>query len=158
MQRLRTIFSLIIGLLAIEMVANDTVQQRVSEPDTEIIIQPDTGRHTHHWVATDALGSEVAAFEEAGSLRNGKVVGVFYYLWLGYHTPGVYDLTRILAENPGNPQWGPVGHFHFWGEPEMNYYRSEDPWVIRRYLQMLSNADVDFIFFPVTNAVTYLKQ
>ncbi len=87
MQRLRTIFSLIIGLLAIEMIANDTVQQRVSEPDTEIIIQPDTGRHTHHWVATDALGSEVAAFEEAGSLRNGKVVGVFLLSLAGVSHP-----------------------------------------------------------------------
>ena len=157
MRRLRITISLIIGLLAIEMVADDSVRQVYEEPDPAIIMQLDAGRYTHHWVATDALGRKVATYEEAGPKRKGKVVGVFYYIWLGYHTPGVYDLTCIVAENPDNPHWGPIGHFHFWGESEMGYYRSEDPWVIRRYLQMLSNADVDFIFFDVTNAVTYLE-
>ena len=145
----RTIISLIIGLLTFSIVSNDGVQQEFSERDNE--------RLTHHWVATDAPGRVVATFEVAGPRRNGKFVGVFYYVWLGYHTPVVYDITRILAEDPDKPQWGPIGPFHFWGEPEMGYYRSEDPWVIRRYLQMLSNADVDFIFFDVTNAVTYLE-
>ena len=44
----------------------------------------------------------------------------------------------------------------FWGEPEYGYFRAGDPFVIRHDLQMLSNADIDFIFFDVTNAVTYL--
>jgi hypothetical protein len=59
--------------------------------------------------------------------------------------------------SPNNPGWGNKNAFHFWGEPEYGYFRSEDPWVIRRDLQMLSNAQVDFIFFDVTNAFTYLE-
>ncbi|RED98341.1 T9SS type A sorting domain-containing protein [Marinoscillum furvescens] len=116
-----------------------------------------------NWVVTDALGREMPTFDEVGPVRDNRTVGVFYYLWAGYHGDEVYDISKIMESNPShplssdNPAWGAVNQFHWWGESEYGYFRSEDPWVIRRDLQMLSNARVDFIFFDVTNAVTYLE-
>jgi len=107
-------------------------------------------------VAIDSLGRKLPTFEEVGPRREGKYVGVFYYIWQGTHGDKVYDITKILAEKSDNPKWGPAHAYHFWGEPEEGYYRAEDPWVIRRNLQMLSQADIDFIYFDVTNTVTYL--
>lgn len=118
---------------------------------------------TGNWVVTDALGRTLSTYEDVGPIRENRKVGVFYYLWSGFHGTKVYDITKILQKNPVNPMspnnldWGPKGAFHFWGEPEYGYFRSEDPWVIQRDLQMLSNAQVDFIFFDVTNAFTYLE-
>lgn len=107
-------------------------------------------------VATDALGRKLPEFDETGPRRAGKFVGVFYYLWHGYHGEQVYDITALLEKNPQNPEWGPPLAYHYWGQPEAGYYRADDPWVIRRNLQMLSDADVDFIFFDVTNGPVYL--
>lgn len=110
---------------------------------------------TDHWVATDALGREVVTFETAGALKENKTVGVFYYIWHGHHSKKVYDITEILKDPKGKRKWGPKGKFHFWGEPEQGYYRSEDPWVLRRDLQMLTNAGVDFLYLDVTNHFIY---
>ena len=118
--------------------------------------EPYLDYHTDTWVATDALGRVLPSYEEVGPRREGKLVGMFYYIWHGAHGNKIYDITKILKDNPENPEWGPEGEFHFWGEPEYGYYRSEDPWVIRRDLQMLSVAGVDFIFFDITNARIYL--
>jgi hypothetical protein len=109
-----------------------------------------------NWVATDALGRELPTYQETGPRRDGKWVGMFYYIWHSSHGDSIWDITKILAENPDHPRWGPKGAYHFWGEPEQGYHNSEDPWVIRRDLQMLSNADIDFLFFDVTNANAYI--
>jgi hypothetical protein len=34
---------------------------------------------------------------------------------------------------------------HHWGESAFGYYRSDDPWVLRKHAQMLSDAGVDVI-------------
>ena len=116
------------------------------------------------WVATDALGREVANFPQAGAERSGKTVGVFYFLWHGAHdewggATALFDNTDILAANPGNPQWtSNPGQFHFWGEPEAGYYIATDPWVMRRNASMLVDAGTDFIYLDVTNSFTYPAQ
>lgn len=112
---------------------------------------------TDEWVATDALGRFLPKQEEVGDKCPEKLVGMFYYIWHGAHDNDVYDITKILKENPENPKYGPKGTFHFWGEPEYGYYRPDDPFVIRHDLQMLANAGIDFIYFDVTNNHTYLN-
>jgi len=107
--------------------------------------------NTDNWIATDALGRQTVTFDVAGPLKKNKKVGVFYYIWHGYHSKKVYDITKILKEPKGKRKWGPKGKFHFWGEPEQGYYNANDPWVLRRDLQMLTNAKVDFIYLDVTN-------
>lgn len=108
------------------------------------------------WVAVDALGREVTGYAQTTDLRPGKLVGLFYYVWVGNHTQKVQDITEILKAEPGQRPWGQRNSFHFWGEPEYGYHHASDPWVIRRDMQMLANAGIDFIFFDVTNALIYL--
>ena len=46
----------------------------------------------------------------------------------------------------------------FWGEPLFGYYTSDDEWVMRKHVQMLTDADVDYLVFDTTNAFTYTSQ
>ena len=108
------------------------------------------------WVATDALGRELPGYAECGPVREGRYVGIFYFLWLGQHgTGGPYDITKLLAANPTDPAWGPVGKFHHWGESELGYYLSYDTWVIRKHCQMFADAGIDTLIFDVTNGYPY---
>jgi hypothetical protein len=108
------------------------------------------------WVATDGLGRALPGAEQCPPPRRDRFVGIFYFLWME-PKPGlrVFDISKILAANPLEPQWGTVNAFHWWGEPQFGYYTSNDAWVIRRHAQMLSAAGVDMIAIDVTNALTY---
>ena len=117
------------------------------------------------WPATDALGRAVSTAETVGGPRKARFVGMFYFLWLGEHgRGGPYDISKILAKDPDainhpeSPLWGPVNAFHHWGEPLFGYYLSDDPWVLRKHAQMLSDAGVDTVIFDVTNQATYAKN
>jgi len=111
-----------------------------------------------NWIATDALGRRLPGYEQTGQVKNEKWVGLFYYIWQGGHAPTdtIYDITQILKKDPVNPEYGPKGQFHYWGEPEAGYYYAGDPWVIRRNIAMMAAAGVDFIYFDVTNGYSYL--
>ncbi len=50
---------------------------------------------------------------------------------------------------------GNVGEFHFCSEPLFGYYTSDDEWVFRKHVQMLTDASVDFIVIDTTNTFTY---
>ncbi|MBW3637272.1 MAG: hypothetical protein KY445_12555 [Armatimonadetes bacterium] len=117
------------------------------------------------WVATDALGRSLPTHQDVGPPRAGKVVGIFYFLWLGQHgTQGPFDITKITAHAPNainepeNSLWGPLYAPHHWGEPAFGYYLSDDEWVYRRHAQMLSDAGVDVVIFDVTNQLTYPRS
>jgi len=109
----------------------------------------------------DSLGREIVS--SAGS--SAKQVGIFYFLWQGEHgTGGPYDNTKIVAAHPdailSEANWisaggGQVGEHHFWGEPLFGYYTSRDKWVMRKHLQMLTDAGVDFIVLDATNTYIY---
>ncbi|MBB5437638.1 hypothetical protein HDC92_001310 [Pedobacter sp. AK017] len=129
------------------------------------------------WVATDALGRKI--IPESNGLKKDKYVGVFYFIWHGAHgydrnigsnaiqsvrakelsdTASPYNISEMLIRNPSNPKYGPVGAFHYWGEPYFGYYLSDDEWVIRKHGQMLADAGVDVLILDVTNAAIYLPQ
>lgn len=108
---------------------------------------------------SDALGRALPDPSQVRAFRADRYVGVFYFLWLRLNQ--VHDNSKILAQHPeaehtnASPPWGPKNAFHFWGEPMYGYYRSEDPWVLRRHAALLSDAGVDFLIFDTTNAVIY---
>jgi hypothetical protein len=110
------------------------------------------------WVATDALGRTLPGARECGLPRTNKTVGIFYFLWLENKPGGLYDISKLLAANPDNPQYGPLHAFHHWGEPHLGYYVSDDEFVIRKHMQMLADAGVDVVVFDVTNALIYEKN
>ncbi|HZR18170.1 MAG TPA: hypothetical protein VFE51_12830 [Verrucomicrobiae bacterium] len=119
------------------------------------------------WPATDALGRSLPDGSEVGPPRSDRWVGIFYFLWHnepGARSPllnGPYDVSRILEadpdalKKPASPLWGGIGTSHYWGEPLYGYYRSTDPWVLRRHAQLLSAAGIDTLIFDTTNARTY---
>lgn len=116
--------------------------------------------------AVDHLGRKLPEYGEVPEKRDGKTVGLFYYLWHGYHgTQGPYDITEILKRDPNammnadSPAWPPAEHTPMlhWGEPMFGYYVSTDPWVLRRHVEMFITAGVDVLFFDVTNGFTYKK-
>ncbi|OMF30786.1 hypothetical protein BK133_16765 [Paenibacillus sp. FSL H8-0548] len=116
------------------------------------------------WGGMDSLGRELPSRENTGPIRKDRYVGLFYFLWLGQHgTLGPFDNTNIVAEWPEavhdseHPAWGPLQAFHFWGEPLYGYYLNDDAWVLRKHVQLLTSAGVDFLIFDTTNTDIYKK-
>ena len=110
--------------------------------------------------AYDSLGRTV---EPVSGLNDEKSVGIFYMLWAGQHgiTDRPYDITKLLEENPqalwdtnGNAD-SPLTALHWWGEPLYGYYNMQDEWVVRRHMEMLTYAGIDYLGFDVTNIETY---
>ena len=103
------------------------------------------------WVATDALGRSLPGVKECGLVRTNKWVGIFYWTW---HTPrsGPYDNTKLLAAaTNGVVPWPAHPEAHHWGEPELGYYQSTDPFVIRKHANLLVDAGIDVVLFDTTN-------
>ena len=140
------------------------------EDDTEYIGAKEYyngGYSNNYIVGIDRLGRSF----DASLPKNDKErsVGLFYFLTLGQHqgkySNKIYDVSKILKMENGlelmfsldryDESIAPDGAGYFWGEPLYGYYNSKDVWVIRRHLQLLASAGVDFLCFDVTNAVTY---
>jgi hypothetical protein len=120
---------------------------QASEPrDT----MPDT------WAATDALGRTLPTSSEVGAPGPNRTVGLFYFNWhAAFGNKQVHDIAKILKASPAAPAWGPVHAPHYWSEPRFGYYRPDDPWVIRKHVQMLADAGVDVLILDATNGFTY---
>ncbi len=113
--------------------------------------------------ATDDFGR---TFEPIAGVKEDKdrYVGLFYFLWQGQHSgqqQGIYDISAML-ENGDEELWdtqtnsvSPVGQYHYWGEPLYGYYNSTDEWVLRKHIELLTLAGVDFLVFDVTNGFEY---
>jgi len=93
--------------------------------------------------------------------REEKIIGMFYWLWHGTYVDKVVDTSKIIAEKGVDyalssvHEYNPTFQPHYWGEPLYGYYTSEDEYVLRKHLEMLSYAGVDFIMFDATNTLTY---
>lgn len=117
--------------------------------------------HPDTWVAVDELNRPVAS-ADGGVTRHGvdpnTTVGMFYYIWHGQHDDSGKDISKLLADNPDNPDWGPKHYFHWGSRPWLGYYTAGDPYVVARHMQMLVDAGVDFLFFDCTNGPIYRNQ
>jgi hypothetical protein len=108
------------------------------------------------WAATDALGRSLPMNVEVGPPKPNRTVGIFYFNWhAAFGNPQVHDIAKILKANPAAPAWGPVHSPHYWSEPRFGYYRPDDPWVIRKHVQLLADAGVDALILDATNGFTY---
>jgi len=112
------------------------------------------------WSATDALARKVVEYPDAPAKRD-KVVAMFYWTWHQGNddtTTTVKNITEIVRNHPeamkdyDHPAWGTQKPgFFFWEEPLLGYYRTTDPWVLRKHAEMLADAKVDVVFFDCTN-------
>ena len=83
------------------------------------------------------------------------LVSIFYSTWFNLilsndSTPP--NITEILEEGQrtGVYNWGAEGAFHYWAEPALGYYASDDKSVIRTHMTQLADAGVDFIIVDHT--------
>ena len=119
-----------------------------------------------NWSATDDLGRALPTHEDTGPPKSDRWVGMFYALWHKNlrHMPGAFNMTEFLGTRPrfmdftAHPPGGPDHPEFYWAEPLFGYYRSADPWVIRKHLVLLADAGVDFLIFDTTNAQLYDEE
>jgi len=116
------------------------------------------------WAATDALGRKVREHDEAGDKKKDKFVAMFYWTWHQGNddtTCQVKNISEIVRRYPEamksnyHPAWGgkgPGGLCFYWEQPLLGYYKTTDPWVLRKHAEMLADAGVDAVFFDCTNA------
>ncbi len=149
-----------------------TEPEETTEPATEAPTEPVTEKETKEEM--DIFGNSynanmIVGFDEQGHLvdavsaeRENHEVGIFYFIWLGQHgATKIYNVDEIRTQYGDDVTFhkdvkeSPAGQFHWWGEPLFGYYNSADEWVIRKHLEMLTDAGVDFLVFDTTNAVTY---
>lgn len=112
------------------------------------------------WTATDALGRELRSYSDAGNLKD-KYIAMFYWTWHQGNddtTTTVKNITEIVRKHPeamkdyNHPAWGKQKPgFFFWEQPLLGYYKTTDPWVLRKHAEMLADAKVDVVFFDCTN-------
>ena len=123
------------------------------------------------WVATDAIGRTMPTNAETGDIKDDKrrVVGIFYITWHtqnihSWKSPYAADVTKILAQDPearkdtNHKLWQNDAYHYHYAEPEMGYFLSQDEWVIRKDISMLTDAGVDVLIMDVTNAVHYWDE
>ncbi len=114
------------------------------------------------WALTDALGRKAASSSEASARRDDRYVAMFYWTWHQGtdRNASVRNITEVLRQHPeaindfNHPAWGVgserPGNF-YWEQPLLGYYRTTDPWVLRKHAEMLADAGVDVVFFDCTN-------
>ena len=129
-----------------------------------------TAQHvdSDQWSAIDALERKVIEYQEAGNKKN-KYVAMFYWTWhqgKDDTTTTVKNITEIVRKNPeamkdyNHPAWGEAKPgFFFWEQPLLGYYKTTDPWVLRKHAEMLADAKVDVVFFDCTNgSLTWIES
>ncbi len=119
--------------------------------------------------AVDSLDRVVVSADDVSSTKTGKYVGIFYFLWIGEHDAkniGPYDnhlIAQISGATSSEAAWiaaggGREGTQHYWGKPMFGYYRSSDEWVMEKHVQMLTDADIDYVMFDCTNGYAYASN
>lgn len=114
-------------------------------------------KYSTSYGGVDALKRTLPLEGSVSEPKSEKYVGLFLFLhgWvlMAPRFTIIRKLSTLTRMHCGTrAEWGNVGTFHFWGEPLFGYYVSSDQWVMRKHVQMLSDADVDFLVFDTTNA------
>ncbi len=166
---MRRLFIPQIGLLVLALFntslsscARDVIQtSRTGDAPSSVAPTNKTENNSFNIVGVDQYGR---SFETISGYKKDRQVGIFYWPWIGQpYASGIYDATKILSMPNGlhtltktsDSEVSPDGQMHYWGKPLWGYYNSDDEWVIRKQMQMLTIAGIDFIFFDTTNALIY---
>lgn len=133
-----------------------------AKADTETIdLYPDT------WVGIDGIDRVLPTAEDSPfKADKDRTVGIFYVSWhydwfyTNFKSPYASDVTKILQQDPDarldyNHKLWPHEFAYHWGEPELGYFTSGDPYVIRKDISMLTDAGVDVLILDFTNGTLY---
>ncbi len=108
------------------------------------------------WVGVDQLGRVLLTSDKTRAYRTDKTIGMFYYIWQD-NVDYILNSAEELAKPVSERNWQ-AGKTYWAQEPYFGYYRPTDEYVIRKNMQMLADAGVDFIFFDATNNTTRPQQ
>jgi len=121
-----------------------------------------------NWTATDGLGRKLLNYPEAGTTKKEKFIAMFYWTWHQGDDDTTYpvkNISEIIRKYPEamkdyhHPAWGnKQPGFFFWEQPLLGYYKTTDPWVLRKHAEMLADAGVDAVFFDCTNGSITWKE
>ena len=133
------------------------------KPPAEYVIPEDSLIYTHPvqpdtWVFTDGLGRTSLTYAEVGAPRENKTLAMFYWTW---HTGGFLSVEPVNLQEYSekypeamrdfnNAIWQGTSSY-WWNESIYGFYSGEDPWVLRKQAELLTNAGVDVIFTDNTN-------
>lgn len=81
------------------------------------------------------------------------LVGICYTTWFtAIQSDPNYKFPNITEILTGNGRFQKEGTFHYWAEPDLGYYRSDNKEVIRTHMTQLADIGVDYIIIDNTNA------
>ena len=132
-------------------------------PPPEYVIPEDSLIYTHPvqpdtWVFTDGLGRVSLTYEDVGAPRDNKTLAMFYWTWHidGFLADEPVNLQEYSEKYPeamrdyNNAVWQGTSTY-WWNESIYGFYSGDDPWVLRKQAELLTNAGVDVIFTDNTN-------
>ena len=116
-------------------------------------------------VGPDALGRKVSENKDAET--NARIYCHVLLTWQQGDddtTTTVKNITEIVRKYPeamknyDHPAWGKAKPgLLFLEKPLLGYYKTTDPWVLRKHAEMLADAKVDVVFFDCTNgSITWI--
>ena len=141
-----------------------TISYKVNEETVSYTVPNSKNYLFGGYAAVDDLGRPLYDSTEVGSYTEERQIGLFYFLWHDAdHDQGLFDLQKIIDEmglpaaaNLNNGRYGSLGVSHWFAEPLYGYYYINDEWVLRKHVELLTNAGVDFLFFDTTNGEAYI--
>ena len=156
MKRALILFLLIIACVFSPVSSNDNITSAQTDNMTSEVVSGE--KNNLNLASTDALGRTLP---EITGYRDDRYVGLFYFIWHSGSSEYKYDVTKLLRSNP-DELWDPYDDtgisppvMHYFNEPLFGYYSSEDPWVVRKHVEMFIAAGVDFIALDLSNDVIY---
>lgn len=137
--------------------------QESTPPNTQPVAAPsDKGYNGNNIVGIDQFNR---TFETVIGFKDNRDVGIFASIAHGQNgaePAAIYDMTEFLKTPQGiaelfnpNSTVAPTNETFYWGQPLFGYYNSADEYVLRKHIEMLTLAGIDFIAFDITNANTY---
>ncbi|MBR3162595.1 MAG: InlB B-repeat-containing protein [Clostridia bacterium] len=157
----------------IKSVLKNTFNNKEAATNTDVV-------DPTQWVAVDGLGRTLDTNEETGDIKSDKEVGIFFWNWHDTETvmyrrdkastkdPNTafntfenvepYNIQNAIDKYPNeNPlninskMWENHQGYMWWNKPIYGYYRNSDKWVLRRQVELLADAGIDFILLDYTN-------
>lgn len=126
------------------------------------------------FAGVDDLGRSLYASNANGvgavSAEQERYVGLFYFLWMGTastqqdpsawwsYKGGIARNLQKIWDGETELGLGVWGEMHWFAEPLYGYYLSNDTWVMRKHVELLTNAGIDFLYFDFTNNVSYVRN
>ena len=127
-------------------------------------VRPDSPTANTYYV----IDNLCLSLDIAGDTKNIKneidyktdLVGMFYTVWFDFWEASNNSYVNFNQNdfyvdgniyNISENKFGPTNSFHYWGRPQLGYYTSTNQDVIRKHMQMINDAGVDFLFVDFTN-------